>query len=118
MTTLSWMFEVRCPSCGHQHEKRGREGAERPTEITPPRPPDVEALIAQEDAAQRRVEVSDQLRNPHPLVQHTGQPLRAAKPDESGIIRAPLVGALPRQRCRERQCPAQPSDHERFGESR
>jgi hypothetical protein len=55
----------------------------------PPRPPDVEALIAQEDAAQRRVEVPDQLRNPHPLVQHTGHLLRAAKPDESGIVRAP-----------------------------
>jgi hypothetical protein len=33
MTETSWMLEVRCPSCGHQHQKWGREGAERPAEI-------------------------------------------------------------------------------------
>ena len=177
----TWMFEVRCPSCGHQHQKWSREGAERPSEIechcdarfsiayltreglyetvwtdpvsrlaekyaisgvglkklcrrvdvpvppvgywqqkafgrTPerpslppapaacrepialplrspdlesPRPADVAALIGQEESAERRIQVAEQLRNPHPLVHRAGVVLKAAKADDSAIVRAP-----------------------------
>lgn len=182
MTSVSWMFALRCPSCGHEHRKWGQEGAERPSEIKcrcdarfsiayltreelyetvwsepvsrlaqkyalsgnglkklcgragvqvppvgywqqkahgkaperpllaavpekfiepiavpvwspdlepPPRSSDVEVLVTQEESAEHRVEVPDQLRNPHRLVHHTGNVLKAAKPDEAGIVRSP-----------------------------
>src|SRR5207237_8014620 len=55
----------------------------------PPRPSDVEGLIRQEESAAHRVDVPDQLRNPHPLVHETSNVLKAAKADETGIVRCP-----------------------------